>query len=497
MRGVGINISESKALLPHSIEAEQGVVGSILQSPGDTIAECVATGITAHHFYVPAHRTIYTALLDMWDSNEAIDLITFTQFLRDQNLLDSVGGAAFVTNLFTFVPTAANVQYYLEIVRDKFTLRETRRAAEIAIQRTNEAQGEPEIVLNELESRIASLRSLHGKNGSKPPKPLIEFRSPLQLKDFVPPPGLVLVGDFHIAKGNVFVIGGAPGIGKSRGAVSLAVAGASQDDWFGLTVHCKFKVLIVQNENGEFRLSRDFAQLNCQALDDYVRICPPPPYGFCFARAEFRAQLAAAIADFKPDIVIFDPWNAVAYEQDSREYLDTFDALKSVLPLGDAAPALGIVAHTRKPKTDERASGRGLLNLLAGSYVLGSVPRTVFVMQAASDDTTDDRIVWTCCKNNDGQMGPRSAWERRNGLFAPVFDFDWKAFDAPYSDRRQTITENDVAEVFADGPLPKTEAAKRLQENTGASKATAYRALDLNGRFKNHLQLEKGLWMWK
>jgi hypothetical protein len=179
--------------------------------------------------------------------------------------------------------------------------------------------------------------------------------------------------------------------------------------------------------------------------------------------------------------VIFDPWNAVAYEQDSRDYLQTFDALRSVLPAGDDKPALGIVAHTRKPQRDERTNGRGLLNLLAGSYVLGSVPRCVFVMQPASDDTTDDRIVWTCCKNNDGELGPRSAWERRNGLFASVFDFDWKGFDAPDRDRRQMITETDVAEVFADGPLPKTEAAKRLQENTGASKATAYRALDLNG----------------
>jgi hypothetical protein len=118
-------------------------------------------------------------------------------------------------------------------------------------------------------------------------------------------------------------------------------------------------------------------------------------------------------------------------------------------------------------------------------------------MQAASDDTTDDRVVFTCCKNNDGELGARSAWERRNGLFAPVIDFDWQTFDEPVGNRRQMITENDVAEVFADGPLPKTEAAKRLQENTGASKATAYRALDLNGRFKRHLRLEGGLSMWK
>jgi hypothetical protein len=232
-------------------------------------------------------------------------------------------------------------------------------------------------------------------------------------------------------------------------------------------------------------------------LENFVRVCPPPPYGLCFGRDGFREQLAAAVADFGPDVVIYDPWNAAAREQDSREYLDTFDALKSVLPLGDDAPALGIVAHTRKPRADERASGRALLNLLAGSYALGSVPRTVFVMQPASDDTTDNRIVWTCCKNNDGELGVRSAWERRNGLFAPVIDFDWQTFDAPNSDRRQTITETHVAEVFADGPLSKTEAAKRLQESTGASKATAYRALDLNGRFRKHLGLENGLWMWK
>lgn len=158
-----------------------------------------------------------------------------------------------------------------------------------------------------------------------------------------------------------------------------------------------------------------------------MRVCPPPPYGLCFRRDDFRTQLEAAIADFVPDVVVYDPWNAAAREQDSREYLDTFDALKSVLPIDDNAPALGIVAPTRKPKT----GGRALLNLLAGSYVLGSVSRAVFVMQAASDDTTDNRVVWTCCKNNDGELGERLAWERCNGLFAPVLDFDWEAFDNP------------------------------------------------------------------
>jgi hypothetical protein len=255
--------------------------------------------------------------------------------------------------------------------------------------------------------------------------------------------------------------------------------------------------MIVQTENGEFRLSKEFAELDCDALEDYVRVCAPPPYGLCFRREDFRTQLGAAITDFNPDIVIFDPWNAAAREQDSREYLDTLDALRSVLPKGDDAPALGIVAHTRKPKSDERASGRALLNLLAGSYVLGSVPRSVFVMQAASDDTTDNQIVWTCCKNNDGDLGCRSAWERRNGLFAPVTEFDWDEFDTPDGDKREVISEDDMAAIFADGPLAKAEARKRLQEKTSASRSTCYNALNPDGRFAKHIDCSAGVLMWR
>src|SRR5207249_6297781 len=94
----------------------------MLISPRDTIAECVEK-INEEYFYVPAHQTIYTVLVELWNAGQAIDLITFTQVLRDRNLLESLGGAAFITDLFTFVPTAANVQYYLDIVRDRKSTR--------------------------------------------------------------------------------------------------------------------------------------------------------------------------------------------------------------------------------------------------------------------------------------------------------------------------------------------------------------------------------------
>jgi replicative DNA helicase len=138
---------------PHSVEAEQGVLGSMLISPRDAIAECVEK-INEEYFYVPAHQTIYNALVDLWNAGQAIDLITFTQTLRDRNVLETVGGAAFVTSLYTFVPTAANVGYYLEIVRDKYILRQIITAATESVRRAYEEQDEVNNLLDEVVQRI-------------------------------------------------------------------------------------------------------------------------------------------------------------------------------------------------------------------------------------------------------------------------------------------------------------------------------------------------------
>jgi replicative DNA helicase len=138
---------------PHSVEAEQGVLGSMLISPRDAIAEVVEK-ITADYLYVPAHQTIFNVLVDLWNAGAGIDLITFTQILRDRNLLESVGGAAAVTNLYTFVPTAANVGYYIDIVRDKYILRSIIAAGTESVRRAYEEQDEVGNLLDEVEQTI-------------------------------------------------------------------------------------------------------------------------------------------------------------------------------------------------------------------------------------------------------------------------------------------------------------------------------------------------------
>ena len=110
-------------------------------------------------------------------------------------------------------------------------------------------------------------------------------------------------------------------------------------------------------------------------------------------------------------MVILDPWNAAAKDDKQADFIAAFDALRSILPEGKDRPALGIVAHTRKPKPEEkRIGGSGLMHLLAGSYVLSSVPRTIFVMVRGTVEETDSSVVLFNPKNSNGPCVGRTAW---------------------------------------------------------------------------------------
>src|SRR5207248_7605051 len=154
---------------PHSVEAEQGVLGSMLIAPQEVIPECVEK-IKEEYFYIPAHQTVFRVLVQQWSVGQAIDLITFTQTLRDQNILETIGGAAFVTGLFTFVPTAANIEYYLEIVREKYVLRQIIRTCTESARRAYEEQGEVNALLDEVEQSVFTIGEARAKAQLDPMK---------------------------------------------------------------------------------------------------------------------------------------------------------------------------------------------------------------------------------------------------------------------------------------------------------------------------------------
>ena len=333
------------------------------------------------------------------------------------------------------------------------------------------------------------------------PAEWLRFYSPSQCRDLVLPEWHVLVGDFHIVRGSTTVIGGPPSVGKSRAITALARVGATREEWFGLPVHVQFKTLILQNENGRHRLKQEFSNVAEDALDKFIRISEPPPFGMAFDRPEFRAELERQCNEFCPAVVAVDPWNSVARDDKQKDYLETFEAIRLALPKGDKVPALVIAAHTKKPQGDVRKTGRSLLHEVAGSHVLASVPRCVFVMQSVSDDPSDDRIIWTCCKNNDGEMGDPSVWHRRDGLFVPA-DMSEAELQAVANGPkvRPSIEESHLRALFDEGrrTLSKKDAVPELMQLSGCGHSACYEALSSAGKFRHHLrECENGLLSWQ
>ncbi|MBO0778106.1 MAG: replicative DNA helicase, partial [Ktedonobacteraceae bacterium] len=114
-------------LLPQNIEAECGVLGSIIIDP-EAIAQ-VADFLQPEDFYRDAHRTIYEIILQLFDQRQAADFITICDQLEQRNLLEEIGGAAYITSLINMVPTSGNVEYYGRIVERTAILRRLIHAA--------------------------------------------------------------------------------------------------------------------------------------------------------------------------------------------------------------------------------------------------------------------------------------------------------------------------------------------------------------------------------
>jgi replicative DNA helicase len=142
--------------LPQSLDAEKGVLCSALLSPGNVLGECIER-LDENHFHHPAHRIIYREMIALQNAANQIDFITLTQALKDKGELDKAGGAAAISELFTFVPTPGNADYYIDIVREKFLLRQLIQTCTEFASRAYEEQGEVKSLLDEAESKVMQI----------------------------------------------------------------------------------------------------------------------------------------------------------------------------------------------------------------------------------------------------------------------------------------------------------------------------------------------------
>ncbi len=162
-------------LPPHSPEAEQGVLGCVLLSPNECMGECIEKlkDDGQQVFYDLRHQTIYEALATMYDAREAVDIITLQQKLKDQQLLEQIGGIAYLSQLQDSVPSAANLSYYLEIVQEKFLLRRMIATCTEVVGRVYDYEGDVETLLDEVEKEILRINESRAQSSTATVKELV------------------------------------------------------------------------------------------------------------------------------------------------------------------------------------------------------------------------------------------------------------------------------------------------------------------------------------
>jgi replicative DNA helicase len=161
-------------LPPHSIEAEQGVLGCILLSPNDCMGICIEKFKRgAEVFYDMRHQALFDVLAEMYDKKELIDTIVLGQYLRDRNQLEALGGMPYIAGLMNCVPSAASLEYYVEIVKEKYILRKMIQTCTGAVAKVYDHQGEVDGLLDEVERDVLQIAEERVSVGNKTIKDLV------------------------------------------------------------------------------------------------------------------------------------------------------------------------------------------------------------------------------------------------------------------------------------------------------------------------------------
>ena len=224
----GADLSSHK-LPPQNIEAEQSVLGGILID-NDALHRVMEI-LSSDDFYRDAHRHILDTLLTLSERDEPADLITLTNELRKSDQLDSIGGASYITSLIDSVVTAANIEYYARIVKEKSVLRKLIEASTGIITRSYEDQGDVESLLDESERVIFEITENRVKPSFYPIREIVKssFKTIERLyekKELVTgvPSGFKdldkMTAGFQPS--DLIIVAGRPGMGKTAFCLNLA-----------------------------------------------------------------------------------------------------------------------------------------------------------------------------------------------------------------------------------------------------------------------------------
>ncbi|MFA5526987.1 MAG: replicative DNA helicase [Peptostreptococcales bacterium] len=154
---------EMERIPPHSIEAEESVLGSILLDKNAMYE--VFNILKPEDFYSQIHKAIFEAIIELFQQNQPIDILTLAEFLKKRKLLDMIGGRAYLGHLSSSVPSTSNVEYYAKIVEEKAVLRRLIEVSSDVMNKSFQEKNETGDVLDYAEQKIFEISEKRQKSG--------------------------------------------------------------------------------------------------------------------------------------------------------------------------------------------------------------------------------------------------------------------------------------------------------------------------------------------
>jgi replicative DNA helicase len=159
-------------LPPQNIEAEESILSAILID-NHTLLDVLEI-LAPDDFYKTVHQKIFSAVIELFNRDEPVDLVTLSNFLQEQNQLDQIGGASYLSRLVDTVPLAVNARHYAKIVHGKSSLRRLIEKANVIARRCFEDRGEVEEVIDFAEASVFEISENKGHQSYFPLSKMIE-----------------------------------------------------------------------------------------------------------------------------------------------------------------------------------------------------------------------------------------------------------------------------------------------------------------------------------
>ena len=443
-------------LLPQSPDAEKGIVCSFLLAPVEVGKFCKEKGITPAHFHIPALGEIFSVLMQLWERQKPIDFIILTELLRDTGRLDAVGGAAFVTELFTFLPTAANAAHYVEVVLEKHELRSLlTTCTEIAARCYDEQDQFPQL-LAAAELRIAEIAA-HRVRGPQRLPGLCDLSTMLGASLPPPPPELVS-GLLH--QGSKLIIGGTSKGRKTFSLLDLAISVATGTKWWDSDC-TQGRVCYIN-----FEIQEPFFAKRTDDICRAKNVTLPPGMLMGWMLRGHGEGIELMVADMmeallreKFALIIFDPIYKALGNRDENKAGDVAslcNELERIAVQTGAAIAFG--AHYSKGNQAAKES----IDRIGGSGVFARDPDAILTMTA--HEREECFVVEATLRN----FPPRAPF---------VVKWDWPLFRVEDADpaklkqaktgRTPRYTVSDLLELVGANEWKTGELLKKANEETG------------------------------